>query len=171
MIDLTQATLAIFAERDRLIAELQTRFTAEQNALITAESEFKDKQNKDLLEFISGQESKFKSMQEFAETEEASIVSGAEAKVAELTDKYQSELAAAAEAAVKAAAEEAEKLSDEVILIQQMTGMTAKEIADDFKKVDSVKVAKHLGIKHYGKEIEIAERIAAQLNTEVITNE
>lgn len=171
MIDLTKATLEIFAERDKLIAALQVKFAAEQNALITAESEFKAKQDKDLLEFISEQEAKFKSMQETAETGEATIVSEAEAKVGKLAGEYQAELKDAAEADVGAAAEEAEKLSDEVILIQQMTGMTAKEIADDFKKVESVKVAKHLGVKHYGKEIEIAELIVAQLNTEVVTDE
>lgn len=57
--------------------------------------------------------------------------------------------------------ETSEKLSDEATWAAEMADMKAEDIAADYRKTEVVRVAKHLGLKSSGKEIEVTTRIAA----------
>lgn len=174
MIDLVKATAKIYAERDKNIEAVRKQFSEDQMTLSLGEqtmvedhqkqlNDLQAKLQKELVAFIAKQEQMFADLQNKQAVDEEELGKKAEIAVGELDVAYQADLKAKADADVKEAAAKAEKLSDENILIKEMTGLTAEEIKDDYKRSQSVSVAKHLGISHSGRELEIAERIVAKL--------
>lgn len=53
--------------------------------------------------------------------------------------------------------------SEAEVFAGEMKGMTAEEIAADYRKSQVVAVAKHLGLPSSGREIDVAERIEKKL--------
>ena len=75
-------------------------------------------------------------------------------------DKKQAELLAAEQAELLATSE---KLSEEALAIEEMRGLSAEDIAADWRKTQVVAVAKYLKLKSSGKEIDVAGRIVEAL--------
>ena len=74
-------------------------------------------------------------------------------------DEFDAKQKALVEAEQAAQVEAAAELSTEALNAKEMSQMTAEEIAADYKKTEVVAVAKHLGLKSSGKELDVATRI------------
>lgn len=152
MIDLSKDTQQIYTVRDESLAKLAANFQKEQQALIDGEGNLRadhDKQlqalaaklDKELQEFIAGQEAAFENLQAESLAKEQAIIAKAESDVDELAGKYQAELLAENEKAQKDAAAAAEKLS----------AVDRDAIRNKYGVKELKKLAKTAGLRGYSR--------------------
>lgn len=174
--ELSVETQKIYAERDKALLALRDRFDREQAALQNSDQAMREDHAKQLAEleakliaelnaYIESLNGKFAQLQDAAATEEAQIYKDADTAVDQLAEAYQAELLAESEAAQQKAEDDAEALSDVNLWKVEMATLTVDEIRDDFRKVQVVAVAEHLGLPSSGSEKVVAERIFEALNS------